>query len=68
MTPFPLPRNASATLPDLGYQAAEAYGISYKARGLCNDLSNLDIYDDYNGLKYGVLGDIYRSDIHHNVS
>lgn len=51
---------------DLGYDAAEAYGISYKARGLCNDHSNLDIFDDDNGLNVGVTGDIYRSDLHHN--
>ncbi|CAM9267840.1 unnamed protein product, partial [Ascophyllum nodosum] len=50
----------------LGYDASESYGISYKARGLCKDLSNLDIYDDDNGLDYGVYGDIYRSHIHHN--
>eukprot|EP00904_Undaria_pinnatifida_P000996 jgi/Undpi1/10898/HiC_scaffold_3.g01424.m1 len=50
----------------LGYNAAESYGIAYKARGLCDDHSNLDIYDDDNGLDYGVAGDIYRSDIHHN--
>lgn len=54
--------------PDLGYDAAESYGIAYKARGLCNDHTNLDIYDDDNGLDYGVQGDIYRSDLHHNVS
>ncbi|CAN0463675.1 unnamed protein product, partial [Ascophyllum nodosum] len=40
----------------LGYDASESYGISYKARGLCKDLSNLDIYDDDNGLDYGVYG------------
>ena len=55
-------------MSDLGYDASESYGISYKARGLCKDLSNLDIYDDDNGLDYGVYGDIYRSHIHHNVS
>lgn len=53
--------------PDLGYEAAESYGISYKARGLCNDLTNLDIFDDDNGLNYGVTGDIKKSNIHHNV-
>lgn len=53
---------------DLGYQGSEAYGISYKARGLCNDLSNLDIFNDYNGPNVRVEGDIDRSDLHHNVS
>ncbi|CBJ32091.1 Mannuronan C-5-epimerase [Ectocarpus siliculosus] len=50
----------------LGYDGSEAYGISYKARGLCKDHSNLDIFDDDNGLNVGVTGDIYRSDLHHN--
>ncbi|CAM9718148.1 unnamed protein product, partial [Laminaria digitata] len=50
----------------LGYQGTEAYGISYKARGLCKDHSNLDIYNDYNGPNVHVLGDITDSDIHHN--
>eukprot|EP00904_Undaria_pinnatifida_P001001 jgi/Undpi1/10901/HiC_scaffold_3.g01427.m1 len=50
----------------LGYSAAESYGIAYKARGLCNDLTNLDIYDDDNGLNYGVTGDIKKSELHHN--
>ena len=53
--------------PDLGYDAAESYGISYKARGLCADLTNLDIYDDDNGLDYGVTGNIKGSELHHNV-
>eukprot|EP00904_Undaria_pinnatifida_P000993 jgi/Undpi1/10895/HiC_scaffold_3.g01421.m1 len=51
----------------LGYSGSEAYGISYKARGLCNDLSNLDIFNDYNGPNVHVLGDIHRSELHHNV-
>ncbi|CAM9171351.1 unnamed protein product [Ectocarpus sp. 12 AP-2014] len=50
----------------LGYDGSEAYGISYKARGLCKDHSNLDIFDDDNGLNVGVTGDIYGSDLHHN--
>lgn len=53
---------------DLGYQGTEAYGISYKARGLCKDLSNLDIYNDHNGPNVHVAGDIFKSDLHHNVS
>lgn len=31
---------------DLGYSASESYGVSYKARGLCKTLENLDIFDD----------------------
>ncbi|CAM9496021.1 unnamed protein product, partial [Laminaria digitata] len=50
----------------LGYQATEAYGVSYKARGLCNDLSNLDVYNNHNGPNVHVLGDITESDLHHN--
>lgn len=50
----------------LGYQGTEAYGISYKARGLCHDHSNMDIYNDFNGPNVHVLGDIFETDIHHN--
>ncbi|CAN0489095.1 unnamed protein product, partial [Scytosiphon promiscuus] len=50
----------------LGYQGTEAYGISYKARGLCHDHSNMDIYNDHNGPNVRVLGDIFETDIHHN--
>lgn len=53
---------------DLGYDASESHGVAHKARGLCKDLSNLDIFDDDNGLDYAVYGDINRSKIHHNVS
>lgn len=53
---------------DLGYQMSEAYGISYKARGLCADSSNQDIFDKGNGLDYGTEGDIVESNLHHNVS
>lgn len=62
-----MPLNDDFISSDLGYEAAESYGISYKARGLCNDLTNLDIYDDDNGYGYGVFGDIKRSELHHNV-
>lgn len=31
---------------DLGYSASESYGLSYKARGLCKTLENVDIFDD----------------------
>lgn len=62
--PCPLNLFSSA---DLGYDASESYGISYKARGLCKDQTNLDIYDDDNGLNVGVTGDIINSILHHNV-
>ncbi|CAM9273557.1 unnamed protein product, partial [Laminaria digitata] len=45
----------------LGFQSGEAYGLAWKVRGLCEDLSNVDIFDDVN-----VYGNIYDSDIHHN--
>lgn len=44
----------------LGYKASESWGVSWKIRGLCNDLSN---EDDYEGL--GVYGNIIDSDLHH---
>lgn len=44
----------------LGYKASESWSISYKIRGLCNDLSNTDYYE---GL--GVYGNILDSDLHH---
>eukprot|EP00904_Undaria_pinnatifida_P000986 jgi/Undpi1/10889/HiC_scaffold_3.g01415.m1 len=40
-------------ITQLGYNGAESYGVSYKVRGLCDDLSNLDIMDEVN-----VWGDI----------
>ena len=46
---------------DLGYDAAESYGIAYKVRGFCKDLSNPEIFDEVS-----VYGDILGSDIHHN--
>lgn len=44
----------------LGYEASEAWGITWKLRGLCNDVSNLGAYEGI-----GVYGDIRGSDIHH---
>lgn len=55
------------TYLDLGYDGPEAYGISYKARGLCKDKSNEDIYDDDNDIRIGVTGSIIKSKLHHNV-
>ncbi|CAM9691859.1 unnamed protein product, partial [Discosporangium mesarthrocarpum] len=46
----------------LGYNAAEAYGISYKVHGFCEaDRSNPEIFE-----KVQVTGNIRFSDIHHN--
>ncbi|CAM9805394.1 unnamed protein product, partial [Discosporangium mesarthrocarpum] len=44
----------------LGYQESESYGLTWKVRGLCEDLSNVDIFDQVN-----VYGNILYSDIHH---
>ncbi|CAM9492604.1 unnamed protein product, partial [Choristocarpus tenellus] len=44
----------------LGWYNSESYGLSYKVRGLCKDLSNEDIFDSVK-----VTGDILNSHIHH---
>ncbi|CAN0188440.1 unnamed protein product, partial [Discosporangium mesarthrocarpum] len=51
----------SSNISYLGYYYSESYGITYKVRGLCKDLSNLEIFD-----KVSVRGDIINSHIHHN--
>ncbi|CAM9245308.1 unnamed protein product, partial [Hapterophycus canaliculatus] len=60
----------SSELAYLGYSASESYGISYKARGLCKTLENLDIFDDDQDFEgygsYSVYGDINDSKLHHN--
>ena len=45
----------------LGYLASESYGLTWKVRGFCKDLSNHDVFTTTN-----VYGDIKNSDIHHN--
>eukprot|EP00903_Cladosiphon_okamuranus_P014539 g13486.t1 len=45
----------------LGYKDTEAYGITWKVRGFCVDLSNEDLFERVN-----VRGDIRFSDIHDN--
>lgn len=45
---------------DLGWYDSESYGIAYKVRGFCKDLSNPEMFDDVS-----VRGDILRSHIHH---
>ena len=44
----------------LGYKASESWAISYKTRGICNDLSNTE---EYEGI--GVYGNILNSNLHH---
>lgn len=67
-TVLPPSRPTAPILPDLGYHESESYGVSYKARGLCKTLINLDIFDDDQPFDYGVYGDITTSELHHNVS
>ncbi|CAN0251238.1 unnamed protein product [Ectocarpus fasciculatus] len=45
----------------LGWYDSESYGISYKVRGFCKDLSNPELFD-----AVSVTGDILGSDIHDN--
>ena len=45
----------------LGYLASESYGLTWKVRGFCKDLSNHDVFTSTN-----VYGNIIGSDIHHN--
>ncbi|CAM9948653.1 unnamed protein product [Ectocarpus sp. 12 AP-2014] len=44
----------------LGYEATESYGLSWKVRGLCTDLSNQDTLFD----SVRVYGDLQDSDIY----
>ncbi|CAN0122050.1 unnamed protein product, partial [Ectocarpus sp. 8 AP-2014] len=44
----------------LGYEATESYGLSWKVRGLCTDLSNQDTLFD----SVRVYGDLQGSDIY----
>eukprot|EP00903_Cladosiphon_okamuranus_P017355 g15989.t1 len=44
----------------MGFFDAESYGLTWKVRGFCTDLSNPQVFDDVN-----VYGDIKDSDIHH---
>ncbi|CBN80312.1 Mannuronan C-5-epimerase (Partial), partial [Ectocarpus siliculosus] len=43
----------------LGYEEAESWGISWKLRGVCNDKSNLDMYEGV-----GVYGNLLGSEVH----
>ncbi|CAM9491191.1 unnamed protein product, partial [Laminaria digitata] len=45
----------------LGFHDGESYGLTWKVRGFCSDLSNPELFDEVN-----VYGNIYDSDIHHN--
>ncbi|CAB1096849.1 MEP10 [Ectocarpus sp. CCAP 1310/34] len=48
-----------STMGNMGWFDAESYGLTWKVRGLCTDLSNLEIMDDHN-----VYGDIKGSEIY----
>ncbi|CAM9395437.1 unnamed protein product [Ectocarpus sp. 4 AP-2014] len=48
-----------STMGNMGYDASESYGLTWKVRGLCKDLSNLKLFDTRN-----VYGDIKNSDIY----
>lgn len=48
-----------STFGNMGWDDSESYGLTWKVRGLCKDLSNLEIFD-----KYSVYGDILNSDIY----
>ncbi|CAN0334916.1 unnamed protein product, partial [Ectocarpus sp. 12 AP-2014] len=47
-------------LGHMGYFASESYGITWKVRGFCADMSNPEVFDNVN-----VYGDITNCDIHH---
>ena len=44
----------------MGFFDSESYGLTWKVRGFCKDLSNPEVFDTTN-----VYGDIIGSDIHH---
>ncbi|CAM9595723.1 unnamed protein product [Ectocarpus sp. 4 AP-2014] len=48
-----------STMGNMGWFDAESYGLTWKVRGLCSDLSNVEIMDDHN-----VYGDIKGSEIY----
>ncbi len=47
-----------STFANLGYFAPESYGLTWKVRGLCTLLENLEVFDEHQ-----VYGDIKYSDI-----
>ncbi|CAM9726634.1 unnamed protein product, partial [Ectocarpus sp. 4 AP-2014] len=47
-------------LGHMGYFASESYGITWKVRGFCEDMSNPEVFDNVS-----VYGDITNCDIHH---
>ena len=44
----------------MGFFDSESYGLTWKVRGFCKDLSNPEVFENTN-----VYGDIINSDIHH---
>ncbi|CAM9775659.1 unnamed protein product, partial [Sphacelaria rigidula] len=49
----------NSEMGDLGWFDAESYGLTWKVRGFCPDLSNPEVFDEVN-----VYGDIQGSDIY----
>ncbi len=58
---FPLQDLINSELGYLGFFDSESYGLTWKVRGFCKDLSNPEVFDTTN-----VYGDIIGCDIHHN--
>eukprot|EP00903_Cladosiphon_okamuranus_P016037 g14807.t2 len=48
-----------STMGNLGWFDGESYGLTWKVRGFCKDLSNVEIFEDHN-----VYGDIQGSTIY----
>eukprot|EP00752_Nemacystus_decipiens_P017747 g15914.t1 len=48
-----------SVMGNMGYLDSESYGLTWKVRGFCVDLSNPEIFDDHN-----VYGDIIDSEIY----
>lgn len=48
-----------STMGNMGFKDSESYGLTWKVRGLCKDLSNVKLFD-----KRNVYGDIKNSDIY----
>ncbi|CAN0064999.1 unnamed protein product [Pylaiella littoralis] len=48
-----------STMGNLGWPDAESYGLTWKVRGFCKDLSNPELFEDHN-----VYGDIKGSEIY----
>lgn len=49
----------NSEMGDLGWFDSESYGLTWKVRGFCEDLSNPEVFDEVN-----VYGDIQGSNIY----